>query len=161
MHTQEHMLSKCTLRTCYPSAWYTRVLLVHHQSRAPLVLVHLSCITSTRAPISCTSTLVHSTRSPISCTHLVHHSTRAPISCTQLVLHPYRAQPISCTTPQSRAPLRILVHLSCTAVRAPLVPLSCTTHKLPQLSWHFPLPGRRNFYSCTIVYHSVISCTTT
>ena len=40
-------------------------------------------------------------------------------------------------------------------------PLSCTTHKLPQLSWHFPLPGRRNFYSCTIVHQSAISCNKT
>ena len=51
---------------------------------------------------------------------------------------------------------------SCTS-RAPsasLVPLSCTIHKLPQLSWHLLLPGRWNFYSCTTVHHSAISCTT-
>ena len=199
---------------------------MHHQSRAPLVLVHLSCITCTHAPISCTSTLVHPTRAliscttnlvhptraslvlvhpsrapllwcthlvhhPYSCTNLVHHSyscttpTRVPrrtlvhhfiISCTA-VLHSYHSRaPLSCnsrapftsflncrgtshclavetstrvpscTTPQSRAPLRNLVHLLCTAVLHSYhsrALLSCTPHKLPQLSWHFPLPGRQ------------------
>ena len=178
--TPKNVLSKCTLRTCYPSARYTRVQLVHHQSRAPLVLVHLSCITCTRAHISCTSTLVHPTRAPISCTHLMHPSrapnsciTRihAPISCTSTLVHPTRA-PNSCTTNlvhPTRASL-ILVHHS----RAPL---SCTTNKLSQLSRHFPLPAwpselllvyhrapLRNLVhhyviSCTIVHHSC-SCTT-
>ena len=86
--TPKNVLSKCTLRTCYPSTWYTRVLLVHHQSRAPLVLVHLSCITYTRAPISCTSTLVHPTRA-----HLVYHQYRVPNSCIT-----HTRAPISCTS---------------------------------------------------------------
>ena len=128
--TPKNVLSKCSLRTCYPSVRYTRVLLVHHQSRAPLVLVHLSCITCTCAPISCTSTLVHPTRAPISCTTNLVHQTRASLVlvhpsylCTHLV-HLYSRALISCTTN--------LVHhytILCTS-RAPLVHLSailCTT----------------------------------
>ena len=50
---------------------------------------------------------------------------------------------ISCTTKQSRAPL---VHHRLQSYHSRAM-LSCTTHKLLQLSWHFPLPDRRNFYS--------------
>ena len=197
VHTQ-NALSKCTLRTCYPSAHSEHAIQVHTQehaiivhtqeyaiqvhgilvyysylctSRASLVLVHPfcapllsctqlvhpsrapnSCITRTRAPISCTSTFVHHQ----SCALLVHcyiHSctatySRAPISCTT-----HTRAPISCTI-LTRAPLVLEYHsaISCTSIisctsRAPpcstrttlvhhsRAPLSCTTlvhtHKLP------------------------------
>ena len=152
-----------------------------HPTRAPLVLVHLSCITHTRAPISCTSTLVHPSRAtPISCTSrappcstrttLVHYS-RAPLSCTTQSFLNCRGTSLclavgtstrvpSCTTSQSRAPLHNLLHLWCTAMLHSYhsrALLSCTPHKLPQLSWHFPLPGLGSptqEASSTLVHHS-------
>ena len=138
VHTQ-NVLSKCTLRMCYPSALSERAIQVHTQERA--IQVHTQNVLSkcmvysctTRAPpISCTSRtcaplvhhlyscthLVHfNSRAPNSCTHLVHHQsrapnsyitrTRAPISCTSTLVHLYSRAPISCTTN--------LVHYSCTA----------------------------------------------
>ena len=146
----------------------TKVLLVHHYvisctSRASLILAHCS-----RAPIlcttnlvhhsySCTSTLVHPTRAPISCTHLVHHYSRAPnscitrthapISCTSALVHPSCAPPISCTQ---------LVHLYSRAslmhpTRASLVlmhlysraPNSCITYSYTHLQAHSSSHSRR------------------
>ena len=118
----KNVLSKCTLRTCYPSAhprtcypsaWYTRVPLC--------TLVHYSCSTSySCAPISCTTR----TRAPLV---LVHH----PVLVHRSI--------ISYTT---RAPLRTLVHQSC----------SCTTHA--------PLRTLVHLSRVPLVHHSVISCTT-
>ena len=90
-----------------------------HQSHAPLVLVHLLCITPysrisraslcTRAPISCTSTLVHHqsraslhTRAPlVNYSIIVHLYSRAPISCTTLTFaHSRRHSEIYCVPTQ-------------------------------------------------------------
>ena len=96
--------------------------LVHLYSRSPN-----SCITHTRAPISCTSTLVHPTRAPISCTTNLVHPTRASL----VLVHPSCAPLLSCTHlmhHQSRSAL--LAYLSYS--RALLVhysraPNSCNT----------------------------------
>ena len=109
----KNVLSKCTLRMCYPSAHSECAIQVRTQERA--IQVHTqnvlskctvySCTTSA-PPISCTSRscapLVHHL---YSCTHLVHLYSRALNSCTHLVHHKFRAplvlvyhSAISCTT---------------------------------------------------------------
>ena len=79
----------------------------------------------------------HSRTLAILCTNLVHHSrtlvhhSRAPLSCTTLVHHS-RAS-LSCTITYSRAPLRILVNLSCTIVHHSYYSralVSCSTQPL-------------------------------
>ena len=92
-------------RTCYSSAHSERAIQVHTQERA--IQVHTqnvlskcmvySCTTTTRTPISCTSTLVHQSRAPpISCTtNLVHHQSRAPL----VLVHLSCITPCSCTAP--------------------------------------------------------------
>ena len=149
VHTQ-NVLSKCTVYSCTTLAppisctSCTCAPLVHHLYSCAH-LVHLY----SRAPNSCTTNLVH-----LSCTAVLHsYHCRAPLtsflncrgtSCGLTVGTSTRVP--SCTTPQSRAPLCNLVHLSCTAVLHSYhsrALLSCTPHKLPQLSWHFALPGRQ------------------
>ena len=121
-----------------------RLARVHQEDRSsslarskPLLKNVLSKCTPKNVLSKCTvklvlqaSSLLTSSHSGQAC-HVISCTSRAP----------------SCAT-RTRVPLRNLVHhcvISCTLAhrRAPLVPLSCTPHKVPQLSWHFPLPGHR------------------
>ena len=108
------------------------------------IIIILSCLTSLDSS-KCIQKRISQSRAP-SCTTRVPSCTtpqsRAPLtSFLNTVVALPAAWPLELLLVYHRAPLRNLVNHSCTIVHHSAI--SCIPHKLLQLSWHFPLPGRR------------------
>ena len=144
VHTQ-NVLSKCTLRTCYPSAHSECAIQVHTQnvlSKCTLRMCYpsahseraiqaITCTTNLVHPTCASLVLVHPSRAPLlSCTHLVHHQSHAllvhcyVLSCTNLVHH----NAISCTSRHHRAPLVLVYHSAISCTTRTCVPLHNLVH---------------------------------